>query len=63
MLSVVDKLHYFKLTPLFMRLIQGITINYTYLQLHFQLHTGTDNCAVRIFNKLQTGIAGQKMIR
>jgi hypothetical protein len=60
MLLVVDKLHYFKLTPLFMRLIQCITINYTYLQLHFLLYTGTAYCAVRIFNKLPTGIAGQK---
>jgi hypothetical protein len=43
-----------------MRLIQDITINYTHLQLHFLLYTGTAYCVVRLFNKLPSCIAGQK---
>jgi len=45
---------------MFMRLIQDITIDHTYLQLHFLLYTDTGYCAVRIFNKLTTRIAGLK---
>jgi len=46
-----------------MRLIEDIKISHMYLQLHFLLYTGTSYCAVRIFKKLPTGIAGKKMIR
>ena len=40
MLFVVDNLHYFKLIPLFTRLIQDIRIIYIYLQLDLLLYKG-----------------------
>jgi len=64
MLFVVHNLHYFQLTPLFMRLIQDIRIIYIYLHLDLLLYREVLNySAIKIFNQLPPRTSGFKMIR